>query len=92
MLLYRHFSWRMTVLGGKQFLKLNEAVLKLLSRLFSFVFLCWFVFSRFSSTLTGRKGGGRNLPRNCPETFGQDCTLGKMQVSTVFDARDGSYK
>ena len=46
----------MTVLGGKQFLKLSEAVLKLLSRLLSFVFVFWFVFSRFSSTLTGRKG------------------------------------
>ena len=56
----------------------NKAILKLLSRLFFFLF--FFVFSRFSSTLTtgkGRGGGERrtSAPRNCPTTFGPDCSI-----------------
>ena len=48
---YRHFSWRLTVLGGKQFLKQGypEAIVK--------VVFCLFVFPRFSSKLTRGKGG-----------------------------------
>ena len=58
----------MTVLGGKQFLKQGypEAIVKVV-----------FFFIRFSSTLTGGRngggGGGGHLPRNCPNTFSQDC-------------------
>ena len=54
-----HFSWRMTVLGGKQFLKKGypEAIVKAV-----FFCFCLFLFSRFSSILTGRKGGASPPP------------------------------
>ena len=65
---YRHFCWKMTVLGGKQFLRqcYPEAIVKV-------VFFCFclfvFFFSRFSSTLTGGKGGKADICRGTVPTL-----------------------
>ena len=72
-----------TALGGEKCLKrgFSEAIVKVV-----FFFFLSFVFSRFSSILTGGGGGlalswsleklpVKSSSVNCPNTFGQDCRL-----------------
>ena len=72
-----------TALGGEKCLKrgFSEAIVKVV-----FFFFLFFVFSRFSSILTGGGAGLRYLGLyiklpvkssavNCPNTFSQDCRL-----------------
>ena len=84
------FSWRVTVLGGKKFLKQGyfEAIVKVFF-LFLFVFLLVFFFKIYINIDRGESGrrgrGGRTgrgvgyLPRNCSNTFGRDCDFNSVE-------------